>query len=157
MWRKFRRDDDRPADRFSFCLVSKLGILDPDPWRRWTAHQASSHPFISGGAVQRRSQGAPFGEAAKEQNQANSVGDIYWDPPWDPGICRRKLLNVQKMREKQNVARRGSSSYRNHHGNIVQNRPSSASSEGSAERYGCSSQSAPAFPNLNFRKRTTLN
>ncbi|EED88177.1 hypothetical protein THAPSDRAFT_37862, partial [Thalassiosira pseudonana CCMP1335] len=24
------------------------GVLDPDPWKRWTAHQASMHPFLTG-------------------------------------------------------------------------------------------------------------
>ena len=51
-------------------------------------------------------------EIAKEENHANAISDIYWEPPWDPGICRRKLLNVQKTRERQQAARRGYSSNR---------------------------------------------
>lgn len=43
---------------------------------------------------------------SKNENQANILCDVYWEAPWDPSICRRKLLNVQKMREKQHVARR---------------------------------------------------
>lgn len=41
----------------------------------------------------------------KEENQANCGFDIFWQPPWDPGICRRKLVSVQRMREKQNAER----------------------------------------------------
>jgi hypothetical protein len=36
--------------------------------------------------------------------------DICWAPPWDPAICRRKLLDVQRTREKQRALRRTSSS-----------------------------------------------
>lgn len=89
------------------------GILDPDPWKRWTAHQASHHPFVAGGPIQRRRDGPRISEEIKDENRANLIGDIYWEPPWDPGICRKKLLNVQKMREKQNAARRGFSGNRN--------------------------------------------
>ena len=62
-----------------------LGILDPDPWTRLTAHQALAHPFITGNAA-----------LCEGDNQ-----EIIWSAPWDPTICRRKLLNVQKNREKQ--------------------------------------------------------
>lgn len=33
--------------------------------------------------------------------------DIYWEPPLDSNICRRKLLIVQKTREMQQTSRRG--------------------------------------------------
>ncbi|CAB9508372.1 specificity protein kinase YAK1 homolog [Seminavis robusta] len=83
------------------------GLLDPDPWKRWTAYQASQHPFITGQTGQLRKKGPETKLDYKEENQANKHFDVYWVPPWDPGICRRKLLNVQRMREKQNDRRRG--------------------------------------------------
>jgi hypothetical protein len=57
--------------------------------------------------VERRSSKALSPDGLKDENHANAICDIYWEPPWDPGICRRKLLNVQKMRERQQGARRG--------------------------------------------------
>lgn len=79
-----------------------LGILDPDPWKRWTAFQASQHPFLTGIRPHRRPTGP----------DSDALG-VYWLPPWDPSICRRKLLNVQKIREKQQSLRRnfGRSTY----------------------------------------------
>jgi hypothetical protein len=59
---------------------------------------------------------------SKDENQANLLCDIYWQAPWDPNICRRKLLNVQKMREKQQASRR------NFNGRNAPARPSSANS-----------------------------
>jgi hypothetical protein len=88
-------------------FLSPTGILDPDPWKRWTAHQASHHPFITGGPFEQRRDSTLNAEDLKEENQANLICDIYWEPPLDPGICRRKLLNVQKTREKQQAMRRG--------------------------------------------------
>ena len=43
----------------------------------------------------------------KDDNQANRILNLYWEAPSDPSIYRRKLLNVQKTREKQLAARRG--------------------------------------------------
>jgi serine/threonine protein kinase len=83
-----------------------LGVLDPDPWKRWTAFQAVQHPFITGQLVQLRKKNADMRLEARETNQANLILNYYWKAPWDPAICRRKLLNVQKMREKQQVVRR---------------------------------------------------
>jgi hypothetical protein len=76
-----------------------LGILDPDPWKRWTAFQASQHPFLTGSTTHRR---RPEGDKAEGSDDFG----IHWVPPWDPSICRRKLLNVQKTREKQQSVRR---------------------------------------------------
>lgn len=90
----------------SLCSTNS-GLLDPDPWKRWTAYQASQHPFVTGIAGQLRKKTASTKIDYKEENQANIGFDLYWAPPWDPGICRRKLLNVQRMREKQNAQRRG--------------------------------------------------
>jgi hypothetical protein len=80
--------------------------LDPDPWKRWTAHQAAQHPFITGGPIGKRVENVVAGDR-KVENHGNLVGDSYWEPPLDPGICRRKLLNVQKVRELHQTARRG--------------------------------------------------
>lgn len=86
------------------------GILDPDPWKRWTAFQASQHPFVTGNLGELRPKGSNVVMDPKEENQANLEFDMYWPSPWDPAICRRKLLNVQKMREKQQSMRRTVSS-----------------------------------------------
>jgi len=59
--------------------------LDPDPWKRWTAHQASMHPFVTG-------------DIREAQLRAR---EFHWVPPWDPSICHRKLLSVKKAREKK--------------------------------------------------------
>lgn len=86
---------------FLYCL------LEPDPWKRLTAFQATHHPFITGELEQLLPVTArPKDLSAKELNQANILLDSYWKPPWDPSICRRKLLNVQKLRETQNSHRR---------------------------------------------------
>lgn len=60
-------------------------------------------------------------QSSKDENQANILCDIYWEAPWDPNVCRRKLLNVQKLREKQHSTRRGFT------GRNATPRPSSAS------------------------------
>jgi hypothetical protein len=61
--------------------------------------------------------------ANKDENQANILCDIYWEAPWDPNVCRRKLLSVQKNREKQQATRRGNTLARS-----APPRPSSANS-----------------------------
>ena len=81
-------------------------ILDPDPWKRLTAFQAVQHPFITGEVHTLRSKTDDIEVNVKEENQANLMLDTFWPSPWDPAICRRKLLNVQKIREKQQAARR---------------------------------------------------
>ena len=85
------------------------GVLDPDPWKRWTAMQASQHPFVTGGKLpQRRTKGEkqeggiqPTTDSTAKAGGNKSRLDVHWMPPWDPSICRRKLLNVQKTRDKQ--------------------------------------------------------
>lgn len=77
-------------EQVSLFVHFLLGILDPDPWKRWTAFQAAQHPFLTGAHPRRKS---------------DDMDIIYWVPPWDPSICRRKLLNVQKTREKQQARR----------------------------------------------------
>jgi dual specificity protein kinase YAK1 len=82
------------------------GILDPDPWKRLTAFQAAQHPFITGEFHLLRTKTEEMELNPKEENQANLELEWYWPSPWDPAVCRRKLLNVQKIREKQQAARR---------------------------------------------------
>jgi len=71
------------------------GVLDPDPWKRWTAHQASMHPFLTGSSVYRIKTSA--GEVAAGGAKPY---DIHWVPPWDASISRRKLMVIQKTKEK---------------------------------------------------------
>lgn len=85
-------------EQLSLFVHFLKGILDPDPWKRWTAFQAIQHPFITGVQPTRKS------------DDANA---IFWDPPWDPSICGRKLLKVQKMRERQPALRRSLGNARN--------------------------------------------
>lgn len=58
------------------------GLLNPDPCERWTAYQASAHPFLTGkaGLLLKKPEGG-----------LKSETDVNWSPPWDPSICRRKL------------------------------------------------------------------
>jgi len=87
------------------------GVLDPDPWKRWTAHQASMHPFLSGSTNYR------FKSAGEVGIDGNKSGarpyDIHWVPPWDASICRRKLLAVQKKKEKGGRRRLSETNNRN--------------------------------------------
>jgi hypothetical protein len=103
-----------------FCFLS--GILDPDPWKRWTAYQASMHPFITGSVAHRRRQGIhTTGSSPAQGDQIDNAireYDIYWVPPWDPSICKRKLLNVQKTREKQQTQRRSAGQNRSQAGPV---------------------------------------
>ena len=55
------------------------------------------HPFVTGREHRRRSGTA---------DSSSREFDICWAPPWDPAICRRKLLDVQRTREKQRALRR---------------------------------------------------
>lgn len=73
------------------------GLLNPDPCERWTAYQASSHPFITGGSTRRR--------LSQEKNSINGVKDVNWSPPWDPTVCRRKLSFKQGSLNKPNRRR----------------------------------------------------
>ena len=84
-----------------------LGILDPDPWKRWTAFQAAQHPFLTGGRSRRRRPEAENNNNNTEVTATNNEIGVHWIPPWDPSICRRKLLTVQKTRERQQALRRG--------------------------------------------------
>jgi dual specificity protein kinase YAK1 len=102
-----RNDDEELLPSFVHFLY---GLLDPDPWKRWTAFQAIQHPFLTGDArqLQKKSPGMKLNQT--EQNLANLELDFVWQGPWDPSICRRKLLSVQKLREKQSLRRSGNGS-----------------------------------------------
>ncbi len=68
------------------------GLLDPDPWKRYTALQASMHPFLSGSKSYRIKI-----DVAKDGTKITPKPyDISWVQPWDPSIPRRKLMVVQK-------------------------------------------------------------
>eukprot|EP00986_Skeletonema_menzelii_P019138 scaffold27070_cov147-Skeletonema_menzelii.AAC.1 len=68
------------------------GLLDPDPWKRYTAFQASMHPFLSGSKSYRIKM-----DVAKDGTKSTPKPyDISWVQPWDPSIPRRKLMVVQK-------------------------------------------------------------
>jgi len=73
------------------------GVLDPDPWKRWTAKQAFMHPFLTGSSLYRNK----LGEVGADGTRSGvKPYDIHWVPPWDASICRRKLLVVQKTKDK---------------------------------------------------------
>lgn len=95
-----------------------LGILDPDPWKRWTAFQAAQHPFLTGERSRRRRPEADNSNSNSTNNNevtaTNNEMGIHWIPPWDPSICRRKLMTVQKTRERQQALRRGYGATRQH-------------------------------------------
>jgi serine/threonine protein kinase len=102
-------------DALSSFVHFLYGVLDPDPWKRWTAFQALQHPFLTGDFGQFRRKSSEMKLDSKEENQANLKLDLYWQAPWDPAICRRKLLNVQKMREQQQALRKNVSSRPHNH------------------------------------------
>ena len=96
-----KTEDEESLDLFIHFLY---GILDPDPWKRLTAHQAARHPFISGSTSYQPRKALSLKEL-KEATQANIQTNIYWEAPSDPAIYRRKLLHAQKMRKKQQDSR----------------------------------------------------
>ena len=105
---KLSRGDDK-HHLAVFCDFL-LGILDPDPWKRWTAFQAAQHPFLTGRKSRRQRPESEHTEAPPRTitSKANdNMTGINWVPPWDPSICRRKLLTVQKTRERQQALQRG--------------------------------------------------
>lgn len=77
---KRRKHDDR-VDLILFIHFLK-GLLNPDPCERWTAYQASTHPFVNGINPKRTRSSDPLLE---------TEDDINWSPPWDPAVATRKL------------------------------------------------------------------
>jgi len=71
------------------------GMLNPDPCERWTAFQASTHPFITGNTSRiRRKRSDETGANSKTEgnNSTEPVAwDIRWKAPFDCAVCRRKL------------------------------------------------------------------
>jgi len=74
------------------------GVLNPDPCERWTAFQASMHPFITGNTswIRRRRGDVKTNNTRNiSLNSTNSksqvIWDIQWKPPFDHAVCRRKL------------------------------------------------------------------
>jgi len=94
------------------------GVLDPDPWKRWTAYQVASHPFFTGAAMMENVNSSEI----KDENHANKIFNLYWEAPSDPTIYQRKLRSVQKTRERQQAARR---SYNRNHSRSRSESPSS--------------------------------
>lgn len=84
------------------------GLLEPDPWKRWTTFQALQHPFLTGDLEKLRIKPPAVKQRGNDENQANIVLSLYWEAPWDPAICRRKLLSVQQLREKQQTPKKNS-------------------------------------------------
>lgn len=75
------------------------GLLDPDPWTRWTAKQARHHPFLVGGPVTRQCERPATTRDESTENLANIVCDIYWEAPVDEGLVPRKKRTIKKMGE----------------------------------------------------------
>eukprot|EP00554_Chaetoceros_debilis_P012904 CAMPEP_0194113940 /NCGR_PEP_ID=MMETSP0150-20130528/18436_1 /TAXON_ID=122233 /ORGANISM="Chaetoceros debilis, Strain MM31A-1" /LENGTH=933 /DNA_ID=CAMNT_0038804005 /DNA_START=497 /DNA_END=3295 /DNA_ORIENTATION=- len=78
------------------------GMLNPDPCERWTAYQASSHPFLTGLHRIKSSNGI-----------LKSDSDVNWSPPWDATVCRRKLSlkqgsikSLKKPKARQTISRK---------------------------------------------------
>ena len=82
-------------EREQLCLFVHFlkGVLEIDPWKRWTAYQASMHPFLTGSSVYRIKASSVGGVGVKPC-------DIHWVPPWDASISKRKLVVLQKTKEK---------------------------------------------------------
>jgi hypothetical protein len=106
-------------DQVAWFVHFLYGVLDPDPWKRWTAFQASQHPFLTGRQPNLR-RCAPLENTYHATTTVTNVNrgirntlettmlppsqsalEISWVPPWDPSICRRKLHHVKKNRDKQ--------------------------------------------------------
>jgi dual specificity protein kinase YAK1 len=76
------------------------GLLHPDPWKRWTAHQVLNHPFLSGNSVYRM-KASTGGVDVDGTRLGVRPYDILWVPPWDASISKRKLIVIQKAKEKE--------------------------------------------------------
>ncbi|KAL3929750.1 MAG: hypothetical protein SGBAC_012074 [Bacillariaceae sp.] len=68
-----------PLQTDNICLFRE-GLLDPDPRKRWTAQQASHHPFLSSSRMQEHTE-QTYVESRISGNVANLVGTLYWEPP----------------------------------------------------------------------------
>ncbi|KAL3809390.1 hypothetical protein ACHAXA_007869 [Cyclostephanos tholiformis] len=89
-------------EREQLCLFVHFlkGVLEIDPWKRWTAHQASMHPFLTGSSVYRIKASSAGGVGSDGTGLGAKPYDIHWAPPWDASISKRKLVVLQKTKEK---------------------------------------------------------
>ncbi|CAJ1953555.1 unnamed protein product [Cylindrotheca closterium] len=71
------KEDKYDLDLFVHFLH---GLLDPDPIKRWTALQASQHPFLTGSRIREHTEHT-YVDSRKYGNLANLVGHFYWEPP----------------------------------------------------------------------------
>jgi len=85
------------------------GLLEPDPWKRWSSFQAIQHPFLTGDLDSLVLKTSQHSMNSKGENQANVMLSTYWEVPYDPQIRRRKLLIAQRTRERHHSLRRASS------------------------------------------------
>lgn len=96
-----RRKIDETKDLIVFIHFLK-GLLNPDPCERWTAYQASTHPFINGTQPKR---------TKSSDSVLRTEDDINWGPPWDPAVATRKLslknpklaLRTQRSQSNSNI------------------------------------------------------
>ncbi len=68
--------------------------MHPDPCERWTAFQASTHPFITGRTFRSRKSD----EINMGKGKVKITDGIYWSVPWDPSVCRRILSFKQNQK-----------------------------------------------------------
>jgi len=71
------KEDKYDLDLFVHFLH---GLLDPDPRKRWTALQASQHPFLTGSRIREHNE-QTYVESRVSGNLANLVGNLHWEPP----------------------------------------------------------------------------
>jgi len=83
------------------------GLLEPDPWRRWTAYQAISHPFLMGGTFRVATPADAHGAVEALAHGRGPDDPGAWSPRWDASICHRRLLHVERSREMQSRRGRG--------------------------------------------------
>jgi dual specificity protein kinase YAK1 len=88
----------KEKEELSLFVHFLKGLLDPDPWKRYTAFQASMHPFLSGSKSYRI-------KMEETKDGTKSTPKISWVQPWDPSIPRRKLMVVQKKGSRRSSMR----------------------------------------------------
>jgi hypothetical protein len=94
--KKRKKDDGVELVLFIHFLK---GLLNPDPCERWTAYQASTHPFVNGINPKR---------TKSSDSVFKTEDDINWSPPWDPAVATRKL-SLKKPRVSQHQRTQSSS------------------------------------------------
>jgi hypothetical protein len=94
---KKRKSDDR--NELVLFIHFLKGLLNPDPCERWTAYQASTHPFLNGVNPKR---------TKSSDSIVKTEDDINWSPPWDPAVATRKL-SLKRPRVLQHTRTQSSS------------------------------------------------